>query len=76
MVREKLACNETLSILFGIIETSMLTMPQWFMFMGIDEKEIEERLSADKKKYDHYFLGIAIALCSSFLDVVNTFITR
>ena len=56
----------------------MLTMPQWFEFLGIQKDEIEERLEEDEGKYTefYYFLGIILALLSSFLDVLTMFVIR
>ena len=35
LIGERLAFDETACIVFGVLGTTMLTMPQWFMFMGI-----------------------------------------
>jgi len=36
LLKEKLTCSESFSITCGIIGTIMITMPQWFLFLGID----------------------------------------
>jgi drug/metabolite transporter (DMT)-like permease len=51
-------------------------MPQWFLFLGIDVERIQDRLSSDLDANPMYFIGIVIALFSSFLDVVTYFIIR
>ena len=38
LIREKLSVVEMVTILFGILGTSMLTMPQWFLFLNIDRE--------------------------------------
>ena len=38
IIREKLAVNETVCIVCGMVGTLMLTMPEWFMFMGIQKE--------------------------------------
>ena len=36
LINEKLSLGECVAILFGIVGTMMLTMPQWFLFLGLD----------------------------------------
>ena len=76
LIREKLTLSEILSILCGIIGTMMLTMPQWFLWMGIDATAIQSRLSDDTKDHIYYYFGISIALGSSAIDVVTYFLIR
>jgi drug/metabolite transporter (DMT)-like permease len=40
MIREKLKFNEILPIIFGIVGTCMITMPEWFLWTGIDTSAI------------------------------------
>ena len=57
----------------------MLTMPQWFQFMHVDEPEaISGRLEKDLREYGEftYYFGIAIALGSSALDSFTYFLIR
>ena len=42
LIKEKLSISECVAILFGIIGTTMLTMPQWFLFLGLDNSEIKK----------------------------------
>ena len=76
LLKEKLTMPEFLSILCGILGTAMLTMPQWFLFLGLDVAAITERLNEDEKEYAFYYFGIIIALASSALDTVTYFIIR
>ena len=54
----------------------MITMPQWFLFLGIDKSGIEARLQTDLSENTYFFYGISIALISSALDVFSYFIVR
>ena len=76
MIREKLNLQEASAITLGILGTMMLTMPQWFLWMNIDSDEIQKRLGKELKEYDHYFLGIVLALGSSALDQCTYYIIR
>lgn len=76
MIREKLTLGEIVPILFGILGTMMITMPQWFLWLGIDSAAIQARLEEETKVNLFYFLGIILALSSSALDVVTYFIIR
>ena len=76
MIREKLTLSEVLCITCGIIGTMMLTMPQWFLWMGVDSTAIQSRLTDETKASALYYFGIIIALSSSALDVVTYFIIR
>jgi len=76
LIKEKLSVGECVAILCGIIGTMMLTMPQWFLFLGLDTSEIQKRLNSDLAANDNYYLGIIIALCSAALDTVLYFIIR
>lgn len=40
LIQEKLSLQEVVAILSGIIGTSMLTMPQWYLFLGLGTAEI------------------------------------
>jgi len=64
------------AILFGIIGTMMLTMPQWFLFLDLDNAAIKNRLTKDLAANGHYYLGIVIALLSAALDTATYFIIR
>lgn len=77
-IKEKLTLVETFAITMGIIGTAMLTMPQWFSFLGLDSEGIEARLATEQRKYGAftYYFGIIIALCSSVLDCFGYFIIR
>jgi drug/metabolite transporter (DMT)-like permease len=76
MIREKLKCNEIVPILLGIIGTCMITMPEWFLWTGIDTTAIQERLTSETKANSHYYFGITLAFTSSALDVGTYFIIR
>lgn len=56
----------------------MLTMPQWFNFLGLDTDLVDKRLEVDQKKYGNftYYFGIILALGSSALDGLTYFIIR
>lgn len=54
----------------------MITMPQWFTWLGFESDQINERYAEDNKKYSHYTLGIILAFASSFLDVLTMFLVR
>jgi len=51
-------------------------MPQWFEFLGLDNKEIDERLSLDLLKYHHYFIGVTLALTGAMLDTIAYYLIR
>ena len=77
LIKEKLTLRETIAILFGILGTMMLTMPQWFLFLGLDTKEIKSRLTKDLfAAKGNYYFGIIIALTSAALDTGTYFIIR
>ena len=76
LIGEKLTCIETVIIQLGILGTTMLTMPQWFVFMGLDQQQISERFKDDKEHYPYYFIGIIMGLVSSSLDTVTYFMIR
>jgi drug/metabolite transporter (DMT)-like permease len=78
LIREKLNCVEVTVITCGIIGTSMLTMPQWYLFLSLDSEAIKERLANDlhENGYFLYYFGIIIALMSSALDAGTYFIIR
>ena len=76
LIREKLSTSECVAILFGILGTMMLTMPQWFLFLGLDSTEIKKRLSNDLALNNNYYLGIIVGLFSSALDTATYFIIR
>jgi len=76
LIREHLSPIEMVVIILGILGTTMLTMPQWFLFLNINREEIEERLDDDLQKNSLYFFGILIALTSSALDVLTYYIIR
>ena len=76
LIKEKLTISESFAIFCGIVGTAMLTMPQWFLFLGLDVSNITTRLASDEKEYSYYYFGIIIALASSALDTVTYFIIR
>ena len=76
LIGERLSRFETWCIIGGVYGILMLTMPQWFMWMGIQQTDIEARLTLDQKKYNFYYLGIFFDLAASALDVATTFIVR
>lgn len=76
LIREKLRLNEIFPILLGILGTCMITMPEWFLWTGIDSEAISERLSIETKQNTYYYFAIAIAFTSSAMDVVTYFIIR
>mgnify|MGYP006114563743 CR=1 FL=1 len=76
LINEKLNFREVVAILSGIIGTSMLIMPQWYLFLGLGTNEIKERLSADTKTNKFYYVGICLALFSAAMDTCTYFIIR
>lgn len=76
LIREKLKMNEIFPILLGIIGTCMITMPEWFLWTGIDSEAIQDRLTQETKENTYYYFAIGIAFTSSALDVVTYFIIR
>lgn len=76
LIGEKLSMSEVVAILFGILGTMMLTMPQWFMFLNLDNEEISKRLKEDLAANSNYYLGIILALISAASDTVTYFIIR
>jgi drug/metabolite transporter (DMT)-like permease len=51
LIGENLSNIEILVILFSIIGTTMLTMPHWFIFLGIEMEELRIRYNLDILKY-------------------------
>jgi drug/metabolite transporter (DMT)-like permease len=41
LIKEKLTRPEMIAIALGICGTAMLTVPQWFIFLGLDTDKIE-----------------------------------
>lgn len=76
LINETLLCGEVIPIACGIVGTMMITMPQWFLFLGIDKAAIQARLQTDLQDNTYFYYGIAIALISSGLDVFSYFIVR
>ena len=73
-IGERLSLVECGAVTLGILGTTLLTMPQWFAWMGLDSEAIETRFK--NESHGNYFFGILIALISSALDVVTYFIIR
>lgn len=77
LIRESLSVVEGVTIALGVLGTVILTMPQWFSFLGLDGDALEVRFQQDMEKYSSlYFIGIFIALISSGLDVCTIYIIR
>jgi drug/metabolite transporter (DMT)-like permease len=76
LLGELLSKGESIGVGVGIVGTTMLTMPQWFTFLGIQSSQIEARLEGDMGKYHHYFMGISLALVSSAIDIVSYYLIR
>lgn len=76
IIRERLTIVEMGVIAFGILGTAMITMPQWFMFLGVEKEAIGARYAEDMGKYKYYGLALILALSSSFLDVATVYIIR
>lgn len=80
---EMLTCREVITIALSLIGTFMVTMPQWFLPLGLDTGEsaqkINERLDQDIKKYGGeltYYLGILLVAASVFIDCSTNFAVR
>jgi drug/metabolite transporter (DMT)-like permease len=76
LIREKLNLMEMASISLGILGTTILIMPQWFLFLNLDAEEISKRLHQDEIKNGYYYIGIILALMSSAMDVISYYIVR
>ena len=76
IIRERLTIVEMGVIGFGILGTTLITMPQWFMFLGVEKEAIGERYAEDMGKYKYYGIALIMALSSSFLDVATVYIIR
>lgn len=78
VLQEHLTTIEMLTVSLGVLGTVILTMPEWFKFLGLDDDElVEARYDADMEKYSNlYFVGIVLALGSSFFDVNTMYIIR
>lgn len=75
-IKEIVNFKELIIILMGILGTIMITMPQWFTWLGLQSDDLNQRYAKDNKKYNHYHLGLILAFCSSFLDVLTMFMVR
>ena len=55
----------------GMVSTCMITMPQWFKFLHLNNAEIDERLALDYKEADEklYYIGIILALVAMCIDM-------
>lgn len=47
LIGEKLSRAEVVALALGIIGTAMLTMPQWFSFLDLDNEAVNQRLEQD-----------------------------
>ena len=78
---ERLNLRETLTIALSIVATLMVTMPQWFLFLGLDrgkEDVIEARAQNDKDKLGEsaYYFGTVLVAASVFMDQFTNFMIR
>lgn len=76
LIREKLSASEFIPIVCGILGTAMITMPQWFLWLGIDEASIQSRLNSEVKTNAHYYKGILFGFLASVLDIIGNFMIR
>lgn len=54
----------------------MITMPQWFLWTGIDSAAIQTRLAAETLTNKFYYAGIFFGLLASIIDICGNFIIR
>ena len=80
---EMLSCREFTIIMLSLVGTLMVTVPHWFVFLGLDDNDgdsndVSKRFSKDVEGTGeiYYYMGVSMSAGSILLDACSNFLTR